>query len=249
MEDVLEIAVRGRGQCDFPAGSESLATEWDARVESWADVCAGPAFQRFRDRVVAEAAPARDADVVDIGCGTGLLALAFAPRVRRVWALDVSPGMVADIGRRARHAGIDNIIALCADARVLPLPDESIDLAVSSYALHHVDAEGKHESLDEAYRVLRPGGRLIVVDMMFSVSLRRDDRRVIGQKALQVIKKGPAGVVRLLRNATRVARGTWEHPASPEWWSRAAEGHGFSEVQAGRLEQEAGILIAVKPAA
>ena len=247
MEDVLEVAVRGHALRDAPAGAQSLATEWDARVASWADVCAGPAFQRFRDRVLSEAAPPPDADVVDIGCGTGLLALAFAPRVRRVWALDVSPGMVADIGRRAEDAGIDNIIPLCADARVLPLPDDSIDIAVSSYALHHVDAEGKHESLDEAYRVLRPGGRLIIVDMMFSVSLRRDDRRVIGQKALQVLKKGPSGVVRLMRNATRVARGTWEHPASPEWWRGAAAEHGFSDVRAERLEQEAGILTAVKP--
>lgn len=249
MEDVLEIAVRGHALRNAPEGAQSLAEEWDARVASWADVCAGPAFQRFRDRVLTEAAPARDADVVDIGCGTGLLALAFAPRVRRVWALDVSPGMVADIGRRAEDAGIDNLIPLCADARVLPLPDESIDLAVSSYALHHVDEAGKQASLDEVYRVLRPGGRLIVVDMMFSVSLRRDDRRVIGQKALQVLKKGPSGVVRLMRNATRVARGTWEHPASPEWWSQAAAGHGFAQVHAERLEQEAGILIAVKPTA
>ncbi len=249
MEDVLEIAVRGHALRDAPAGAHALASEWDARVTTWADVCAGPAFQRFRDRVLAEAAPVRDTDVVDIGCGTGLLALAFAPRVRRVWALDVSPGMVADIGRRAEQDGIDNVIPLQADARLLPLPDQSIDLAVSSYALHHIDEEGKRESLHEAYRVLRPGGRLIVVDMMFSVSLRRDDRRVIGQKALQVLKKGPSGLVRLARNATRVARGTWEHPASPQWWSRAAAEHGFSKVHAERLEQEAGILIAVKPAA
>lgn len=249
MEDVLEIAVRGHALRDAPAGAQSLAAEWDARVASWADVCAGPAFQRFRDRVIAEANPEGDADVADIGCGTGLLALAFAPRVRRVWALDVSPGMVADIGRRAEDLGLDNLVALCADARSLPLPDESIDVAVSSYALHHVDDDGKRASLDEAYRVLRPGGRLIVVDMMFAVSLRRDDRQVIAQKALQVLKKGPSGVVRLMRNATRVARGTWEHPASPEWWSRAATEHGFAGVHAERLEQEAGILIAVKPAA
>lgn len=249
MDDVLEIAVRGHALRDAPTDAQVLASEWDQRVASWADVCAGPAFQRFRDRVLMEAAPERDADVVDIGCGTGLLALAFAPRVRRVWALDVSPGMVGDIRRRADEAGIDNLIPLCADARVLPLPDESIDIAVSSYALHHVDESGKHESLDEVYRVLRPGGRLIVVDMMFSVSLRRDDRRVIGQKALQVLKKGPSGVVRLVRNATRVARGTWEHPASPEWWNAAALEHGFQQASAERLEQEAGILIAVKPTA
>jgi len=72
-----------------------------------------------------------------------------------------------------------------------PLPAESIDLAASSHALHHVDDDGKR------------------------ASLRRADRPVIALKALQVLEKGPSGVVRLMRHATRVAWGTWEHPPRP----------------------------------
>lgn len=233
----------------LPASARSTAEEWDARVDSWATVCAGPAFARFRDRVVAAAQPTTDMDVVDVGCGTGLLTFGLAPRVRRVWAVDVSERMVDATARGAAQLAADNVIACRGDARALPLADASVDLAVSCYTLHHLDDAGKREALREAWRVLRPGGRLIVVDMMFEVSFRRSDRVIIGRKLAQVARKGPAGIVRIVRNGVRLVRGDWEHPAGIDWggWRAAAMGAGLCHVEASRMEQEAGLLLGSKP--
>ncbi len=223
-----------------------LAAEWDARVQSWATVCAGPAFQRFRDVVVAEARPFARADAVDIGCGTGLLALALAPRVRHMWAVDVSPGMVEAVDLNAAAGGVSNLMARWGDARALPLPDASVDIAVSCYTLHHLDDEGKREALSEMRRVLRPGGRVVLVDMMFDVTLAGPDRSIIARKAFQLLRKGPGGVIRLARNVGRLARGSWEQPAGLAWWHHAAAETGLTGVSVRRLEQEAGLLIADK---
>lgn len=247
MEDAPEFAVPGAGFAIPGSTAHAMAAEWDARVDSWSAVCAGPAFRRFRDRVLAESGPRAHEEVVDIGCGTGLLALEFARRARKVWALDLSPGMVEAIGRNAADRGLGNIVALQADARSLPLPDESVDIAASCYTLHHVGDDGKVMALEEAWRVLRPGGRLVVIDMMFDVSLRASDRRIIGRKAVQLIRKGPAGVIRLMRNGARLARGDWEKPAGLGWWQAAARECGFADAITARLEQEAGLLVARKP--
>lgn len=230
-----------------PAGGDAIADEWDQRVDSWAEVCAGPAFLRFRDRAIVEARPSLDDDVVDIGCGTGLLALEFAARTRRVWALDISPGMLGALDGNARAAGLDNVVAMRADARRLPLADASVDLVVSCYALHHLDHSGKLVALREARRVLRPGGRLVVIDMMFGVSLARTDRSIVVRKTLQLLRKGPAGVVRLGRNALRLVCGRWEHPAGLDWWESAARRLELHDARTVRLEQEAGMLVATKP--
>lgn len=235
------------GYRTFPVGADAVAAEWDGRVDSWADVCGGPAFLRFRDRAIAAARPSLDDDVVDVGCGTGLLALEFASRARRVWALDISPGMIEAVAANASAASLHNLVAMRADARSLPLADASVDLVVSCYTLHHLDHPGKLRALREARRVLRPGGRLVVVDMMFEVSLARTDRSIVMRKAFQLLRKGPAGVVRLARNALRLAWGRWEQPAGLGWWKGAAQTLVFDGVSVVRLEQEAGMLIATKP--
>lgn len=220
---------------------------WDERVEAWEEIAASDVFLAIRDRIVQLAEPRRDDSVVDLGAGTGLLALALAPRVRELVAVDISERMLERLDEAAVADGVRNVKALVADLRRLPLEDESATLVVSNYAFHHLDDAGKELALAEARRILRPGGRLVICDMMFSLSLERRDRRVIREKVLALLKLGPAGIVRLLRNAGRLVVGRWEQPATPETWNMMLGARGFEKVRIELLEHEAAIAVARRP--
>ncbi len=186
--------------------------------------------------------------VLDIGAGTGLLAMAAAPRVRRVSALDVSPAMCARLADNLERARIGNVDVLVGTAASLPLADRSVDVAISNYCLHHLDDDGKSRALAEIARVLRPGGRVVFADMMFTLDpTDRRNRVVIGSVIKRMLRHGPAGVLRLVRNAWRIATGRWERPASPEWWREALDRAGFIDVSVQALTHEGGIAHARTP--
>jgi ubiquinone/menaquinone biosynthesis C-methylase UbiE len=222
--------------------------DWDGRVEAWEEVESSAAFQALRDRVCALAAPAPDDRVVDLGAGGGLIALALAPRVEHVTAVDISPAMLERLDARAAADGVDNVTPVQADLRTLPLEDESVELAVSNYAFHHLADAEKALALAETRRVLVPGGRLVLCDMMFSLSLDRRDRRLLAEKVWALARRGPAGLLRIARNAGRVAAGRWEQPAPPETWERMLRDRRFDDVRVELLEHEAGVATATRPA-
>ena len=223
------------------------ASEWDDRVESWEQVAASAAFQRFARRVSELAAPRPDDRVVDLGAGTGLLTLALAGEVERLVAVDTSSAMLARLKQRAQEAELDNVDAVVADLRALPLEDQSVTLAVSNYAFHHLDDTGKELALSEVRRVLVPGGRLVICDMMFSLSLRPRDRAIVASKLRLLGRRGPAGILRIAGNALRIARGRWEHPAPLEQWREMLAGRHFVAAIVAPLEHEAGIAVARRP--
>jgi ubiquinone/menaquinone biosynthesis C-methylase UbiE len=221
--------------------------EWDARVDAWEEVAGSEAFARMRDRICELADPAADDRVVDLGAGTGLLTLALAPTVTEVTAIDISPCMLDRLRERADSDGVHNVVPIVADLRRLPLADASATLVVSNYAFHHLDDAGKELALAEARRVLEPGGRLVVCDMMFSLSLEPRDRRLIRQKCVALARRGPAGMVRIARNACRILIRRWEQPAPAATWERMLVDRGFNDVSIELLEHEAGIAAARRP--
>lgn len=99
--------------------------------------------------------------VVDLGGGTGGLAGALAPFVRRIVVVDRSPEMLA--AARARLRDVAHAEFVESEAEALPLEACTIDLVVVSLVLHHL--ADPLPVLAEARRILRPGGRLVVVDM------------------------------------------------------------------------------------
>lgn len=225
----------------------SVAVNWDERVESWDEVAASPAFGRLAQLVIEAAAPVATDHVLDLGAGTGLLSLALAPRVERVVAVDLSEPMLEKLDDNARAREVKNVSLLPADLRSIPLPDESITLAVSNYAFHHLDDAGKELALAEVRRVLAPGGRLVVCDMMFGLSLAARDRAVIGGMVWMIAKRGPSGLYRIAKNAARVATGRWEKPAPSGTWEAMLARRQFEEISVRVLENEAGLACARRP--
>jgi SAM-dependent methyltransferase len=101
--------------------------------------------------------------IADLGAGEGLISQLMAHRAKQVWCIDNSPRMVEVGTELARKNGLANLAYKLGDIEQVPLPDESVDVAILSQALHH--AQHPQQAVDEAARILRPGGQLLVLDL------------------------------------------------------------------------------------
>jgi len=101
---------------------------------------------------------------VDLACGPGTLALRFARHVRWVCALDLTPAILARARGNAIKDGLANLVCALGDAQALPFGDGALDIAVTSYSLHHISDPAK--VLREMARVVKPGGRVGVLDIV-----------------------------------------------------------------------------------
>jgi len=100
--------------------------------------------------------------VGDLGCGTGQLTAALAPFVGRVIAVDASAAMLQ--AARKRLQGFENVELRRGDLEALPIDDARLDAATLALVLHHLPEPG--QALAEVARVLKPRGRLLIVDML-----------------------------------------------------------------------------------
>lgn len=116
-------------------------------------------FTPIVSKMTALADPGPDDDVIDLGTGTGSLALAIAPLAKRVFAVDISPEMLEVAKARADRAGIGNIVFKEGQGESIPAEDGSFDLVASSLCLMFV--LDKEKAAAEIARVLRPGGKMV----------------------------------------------------------------------------------------
>ena len=120
--------------------------------------------QPLAQTMVALADPSADAQILDVGTGSGIVALAAARRLGGrgcVTGVDLSDGLLAQASRNAAAAGLETRIHLRrGDAEALPFPDQSFDAVLCLFALLHFPAP--QTALAEMYRVLKPGGRLVI---------------------------------------------------------------------------------------
>jgi ubiquinone/menaquinone biosynthesis C-methylase UbiE len=153
-----------------------IRREFARQAGTFEDARLNDAFTRHLARLADFAAP-RPADVcLDVACGTGLVARALAPRVRHVTALDLTPQMLAAGKAGADAGGVLNIVFQEGDAARLPFLNGSFDLVVTRFSLHQVGEP--HRVVPELVRVCRPGGRVVVADLVRDPELPGDPDRV-----------------------------------------------------------------------
>lgn len=122
--------------------------------------------QAFRERMLEPARLRCGESVLDIGCGTGSVAIAAKRQVGpdgTVAGLDASAEMLARAGYKAGKAGLDVTFTQAA-AQNLPLPDATFDVVTATLMLHHLPRAAREQCSREMSRVLKPGGRALAVD-------------------------------------------------------------------------------------
>jgi ArsR family transcriptional regulator len=101
--------------------------------------------------------------IADLGAGEGLISQLLARRAAHVWCIDNSPRMVEVGTELAAKNGLSNLAYKLGDIEAVPLANGSVDLAILSQALHH--AQHPQKAIDEAHRILRPGGQVLILDL------------------------------------------------------------------------------------
>lgn len=167
-------SVQGRSQKECEGGmiqaaapTEAIRRSYDFLSRFYAPLV-GP-LERKPRRIGLDAAAIGPHDrVLEVAVGPGLAFLEILKRVDPrtvVHGIDLSPKMLERTGRRARAAGYTNVDLREADTRNLPFPDDSFDVLYNSYMLDLIPLEDMEVVLAEFARVLRPGGRIVLVNL------------------------------------------------------------------------------------
>jgi ubiquinone/menaquinone biosynthesis C-methylase UbiE len=163
----------------------------------------------FREKMLRLAHLEPGESVLDVGCGTGTLAIAakeYVGPTGTVYGLDASPEMIARADKKARKAGVE-VVFKNAFAQALPFPDAQFDVVLTTMMLHHLPRQARQELAGEMRRVLKPGGRVLAVD--FGGSAResfldhlhhrhghiepKDIIAVLGEAGLNIVESGAVG--------------------------------------------------------
>ena len=131
---------------------------------------------RLRDRLLAAIPWRGDERVLDVGCGRGLMLIGAAGRLTSGKAIGIDIWRDEDQSRNSRQAVLSNAAAqgvgdrvevLDADARAIPFADESFDVVLSSFVIHNLaQAADRATALGQIVRVLKPGGRAVIIDIL-----------------------------------------------------------------------------------
>jgi 2-polyprenyl-3-methyl-5-hydroxy-6-metoxy-1,4-benzoquinol methylase len=220
---------------------------WTKRAVSW-DHADNPALDRVVASVVEQADPRKDMAAVDLGCGSGQLSIPLAHRVERVLAVDISPAMVDLLHANMEKAGLSNIESRVSPIEAVDLAPSSVDLVVSNYALHHLRDPDKAAAVRTAATWLRPGGKLVIGDMMFGRGASARDRAIIASKTSALLSKGPGGWWRVAKNAVRFLGRVQERPLPVGRWVELFLEAGLTPVTAVPVVAEAAIVAGTRPA-
>ncbi len=226
----------------------SQRRRWSRRAESWDEGAAGnPGLVSTIDAVVAAARVMPGMTVLDMGCGSGQLTIPLARVAAEVIAVDLSPSMIGLLRRNLDHERVENVSCRLEALEALCVEPASLDLVVSNYALHHLADDDKRHLVSAVAVWLRPGGRLVIGDLMLGRGTDPRDRAVIRAKFVALGRRGPGGWWRIAKNTWRFTARTAERPLSMSSWIRLLEEAGFVEVTARSIVSEAAVVCGTRP--
>lgn len=206
-------------------GGTSELREGHATVETKSGILHGAAHYDFqiwlatlgkerslREKILHLAHLEAGESVLDVGCGTGTLAIAAKRLIgatSAVYGIDASPEMIAQANKKAKKAGVD-VTFKNEFAQTLPFPDAQFDVVLSTLMLHHLPKKVRQQCAHEICRVLKPGGRVLAVDFgepslaksgFFSHFYHRhghvnlsDITTVLSEAGLNIIESGAVGI-------------------------------------------------------
>lgn len=220
---------------------------WSKRVDSW-DHHGAVVVQPVIDEILARCPANQGHRVLDLGCGTGTLAIPLARRGSLVTAVDVSPRMIERLEQEAKAQGVaDSVATSASPAEKLSFPPDSFHAVVSNYALHHLRDVDKVRLVQQIATWLEPGGTLVIGDMMFGRGATAEDRRIIRAKVTALVHKGPGGWWRVVKNAVRFSLRIQERPLPAHRWMELLRDSGFVELSATPVVAEAAVVSARWP--
>jgi SAM-dependent methyltransferase len=173
---------------------------------------------RFVDAV--DAGP--ETTILDVACGPGIVTAPIAAKARAVVAFDLTPEMLQQARERCGKARLKNVTFQRGSATALPFPDCSFDGVVTRLSVHHFEAPGR--VVDEMFRVLKPGGKCVLADVVSSADANESELH----NAVEVLRD--PSHVRMLPVAELTAlitgagfaietQDTWDQPRKFEEWA------------------------------
>ena len=200
---------------------QRTAQEFTRQAKQFASspaITAADLTARFVDAVEA----GRDATILDVACGPGIVSVGIAAKARAVVAFDLTPEMLQQARDRCSKAGLTNVTFQQGSATDLPFPDSSFDGVVTRLSVHHFDAPRR--VLDEMFRVLKPGGICVLADVVSSADARESELH----NAIEVLRDPshvrmlPVGeLTAMLTDVgfTIEKQDTWDQPRKFDEWA------------------------------
>jgi ubiquinone/menaquinone biosynthesis C-methylase UbiE len=190
--------------------TKGLVLHWAARYDLLVWLLTRGRNRAFREKLVGLARLIPGEALLDVGCGTGSLAIVAKRQVGptgMVSGIDPSPAMIARALSKASKAGTDVRFEIAA-AEALPFPAAQFDVVLSTLMLHHLPRPVRQQFVREVRRVLKPEGRLLVVDFAQAQDKRGvlahfhrhghvDPRQIVSlleEGGLRSVENGPVGI-------------------------------------------------------
>lgn len=173
------------------------------------------------ERIRAAVKPTEAMNLLDLGCGPGIVSAALAPDVREVVAYDLTPQMLDKAREKCRKAGLKNVRFELGRAEQLPFEAESFECVVTRLTIHHF--LDPRRVMNEVVRVTRPGGKVVVADVVSS----ENEEEAMLHNALEILRDpthvrmlSPSGLLELIQSAGLriISKETWDTERNYDEW-------------------------------